>query len=434
MRKSALLSAVVIMALGLVQAVAAQSLQQVAPEKVGLSKTRLDRIRPVIEKYIAENRLSGGVGLIVRRGSIAYFETYGMADTEAGKPMRKDAIFRIFSMTKAVTGVAAMTLYEEGKFSLNDPLSKYLPEFAHMKVAVEKNNAAGKPVLDYTVPVEHEITVLDLMRHTSGMNYQGPHDEKGELTYRTLGLNPGGGDNFPISELVKRLSSAPLVHQPGTVWDYGFSIDVLGRFVEVVAGKPLDQVFEERIFKPLHMDDTGFYVPESKWDRLVTMYLANPEGFIKPGPPAYQEPAKKNPTLFMGGAGLMSTAMDYVRFVEMLLNGGELDGVRILGPKTVALMRSDLLGDLPRVGNVLGPGYGFGLTFAVNRGPTKSASIESKGEYNWGGAAGTGFWIDPSERMVGVFMMQTLGDMGKGRVFERLAYQAIIDPEHEPER
>ncbi|HEY6331884.1 MAG TPA: serine hydrolase domain-containing protein [Blastocatellia bacterium] len=414
--------------------VPAQSLQQVPPEQVGMSKGRLERIRPVFEKYIAENRLSGGVGLIVRRGSIAYFDTFGAADKASGKTMRKDTIFRIYSMTKAVTGVAAMTLYEEGKFSLSEPVSKYLPEFTHMRVAIETTNSAGKPVLSYTVPAERDITILDLFRHTSGLNYTGPHDEKGELVYHGLGLNPGGGDNYPVSELVKRLASAPLVHQPGTIWDYGFSIDVLGRLVEVVAGKPLDQVFAERIFKPLHMDDTGFYVPESKWDRLATLYLPDPDGTIHPAPAPMQEIAKHNPALFMGGAGLSSTAMDYARFVEMLLNGGELDGVRILSPKTVELMRSDLLGDLPRAGVTLAQGYGFGLTFAVNRGPAKTASIVSKGEYNWGGAAGTVFWIDPVERMVGVFMMQTLLDLGKGREFERLAYQAIVDQEHEPER
>jgi CubicO group peptidase (beta-lactamase class C family) len=434
-KKSGMIALLITVLIASTQSVAlAQSLQPVAPEKVGMSTSRLDRIRPVMEKYIAENSLCGGVGLIVRRGGIAYFETYGQQDKETGKPMRKDSIFRIYSMTKAVTGVAAMTLYEEGKFSLTDPVSKYLPEFAHMKVAVEKQNAAGKQVLAYTVPAEHEITILDLMRHTSGLNYAGPNDEKGEPAYRALGLNPGGGDNFPLSELIKRLSQAPLLREPGTAWDYGFSIDVLARLVEAVSGKPIDQVFAERIFKPLHMEDTGYFVPESKWDRLVTMYLPNPDGTIRPAPAAMLEPAKKNPVLMMGGAGLMSTAYDYARFIQMLLNDGQLDGVRILSPKTVELMRSDLLGDIPRIGNVLGTGYGFGLTFAVNRGPNKTATIGSKGEYNWGGAAGTVFWIDPSEKMVGVFMMQTLLGLGKGRDFERLAYQAIVDQEKDPER
>jgi CubicO group peptidase (beta-lactamase class C family) len=414
--------------------VAGQSLQQVAPEKVGLSKARLDRIRPAIEKYIAENRLTGAVALIARRGSVAYFETYGMADKEAAKAMRKDAIFRMYSMTKAVTGVAAMILYEEGRFSLNEPLSKYLPEFAHMKVAIEKTDAGGKPVLSYTVPAEREITILDLFRHTSGLNYAGPHDEKGEPFYRSLGLSLGLNVNYTLAELVKRLGQAPLVHQPGTIWDYGFSTDVLARLVEVVSGQSIDQFFAERIFKPLHMDDTGYYVPEAKWDRLVAMYQPNQDGTVHPAPAAMQDPARKKPVLMMGGAGLMSTAIDYARFVQMLLGGGQLDGVHILGPKTVELMRSDLLGDMPSAGNTLATGYGFGLTFAVSRGPGKTGSVGSKGEYFWGGAAGTAFWIDPQEKLVGVFMMQTIGDLGKGGDFKRLAYQAIVDQEREPEK
>src|SRR5215470_3940829 len=187
----------------------AQVLSPIAPEKVGLSKERLDRIRPAMEKHIADNTLAGGVGLVARRGKIAYFETYGMADKEAGKPMQKDSIFRMYSMTKAVTGVAVMILYEEGRFTLADPVSKYLPEFANMKVAVEKTDpATSKPVLSHTVPAEHQITILDLLRHTSGLNYAGPHDEKGDLIYPKLGLNPIGGADFPLAEFIKRLAGA----------------------------------------------------------------------------------------------------------------------------------------------------------------------------------------------------------------------------------
>jgi CubicO group peptidase (beta-lactamase class C family) len=411
-----------------------QSLGTVAPEQVGLSKARLERIKPWAERYIAENKLSGAVCLVARRGSVAYFETFGMADKEAAKPMRKDAIFRIYSMTKAVTGVAVMMLYEEGRFNLSDPVSRYLPEFAHMKVAIEKPDQAGKPVLAYTVPAEHEITILDLLRHTSGLDYAGPHDEKGGMSYMSLGLTPAFTAEYPLAELTKRLAAQPLVHQPGTIWDYGWSIDVLARLVEVVAGRPIDEFFSEKIFKPLHMDDTGYFVPDSKLDRLVGFYQPNPDGTIKRGIDAAQEIGRKKPALMMGGAGLLSTAMDYARFVQMLLNGGELDGARLLSPKTVMLMHSDVLGDLPRFGNLLGAGYGFGLTFAVNLGPGKTASLISKGEYFWGGAAGTGFWIDPEERMIGVFMMQTIGDIGKSREFERLAYQAIVDESKEPEK
>jgi CubicO group peptidase (beta-lactamase class C family) len=410
----------------------AQGLPQlVAPADVGLSKERLDRIRVAMEKEIAENRLAGGIGLIARRGKIAYFETYGMADKEAGRPMTRDAIFRIYSMTKAVTGVAVMALYEEGRFSLTDPVSRYLPEFTTMKVAVEKTDpATGKRVLSHTVPAERPITILDLLRHTSGFNYAGPPDEKGESIYQRMGLNGAGGGDFPLSEFVKRLAQAPLVHQPGTMWDYSLSMDVLGRLVEVVSGQTLDQFFADRIFKPLRMDDTAFHVPEQKWGRLVTLYNRNPDGTISRAPDAAQEFGRKKPAQFMGGAGLMSTAMDYARFVQMMVNGGELDGVRILSPKTVELMRADVLGDLPSVRGLMPPpGYGFGLTFAVNRGPDKTASIVSKGEYNWGGAAGTSFWIDPQERMTGVLMIQTMLDLTKGSLFKQLAYQAIVEEE-----
>jgi CubicO group peptidase (beta-lactamase class C family) len=408
----------------------AQVLSPLAPEKVGLSKERLDRIRPAMEKHIADNKLSGGVGLIARRGKIAYFETYGMADKETGKPMQKDSIFRMYSMTKAVTGVAVMILYEEGRFTLADPVSRFLPEFENMKVAVEKTDpTTGKPVLSHTVPAEHPITILDLMRHTSGLNYAGPHDEKGDLIYQKIGLNPAGGADYPLSEFIKKLAGAPLVHQPGTVWDYGYSIDVLARLVEVVSGQPIDRFFSERIFKPLKMEDTAYYVPEPKWGRLVVMYGLNKDGTINRMPAMVLDAAKKKPALLFGGSGLFSTAMDYVRFVQMLLNGGELDGARILSPKTVDLMRADVLGDLPKAGGLLPPGMGFGLTFAVDRGPAQTATIFSKGEYYWGGAAGTSFFIDPQEQMVAVLMIQTLGDLGKGAQFKQLVYQAIVEEE-----
>ena len=348
--------------------------------------------------------------------------------------MQKDAIFRIFSMTKAVTGVAVMMLYEEGRFSLSDPIGRYLPEFATMKVAIEASNPAnGKPVLSYTVPAERPITILDLLRHTSGLNYFGPHDEKGDLVFEKLGIDGINGSALTLAEFTKRLASAPLVHQPGTVFDYSLSIDVLGRLVEVASGTPLDQFFADRIFRPLHMDDTGFHVPPEKAGRLATLYSLNPDGTIRRATDAAQEGAKKKPVLFLGGAGLMSTAIDYARFVQMLANGGQLEGVRLLSPKTVDLMRADVLGDLPRTQPGLPPpGYGFGLTFAVNRGVGPTATIGSRGEYFWGGAAGTAFWIDPQEQLIGVFMIQTMADLGKGNLFKQLAYQAIVEEQSEP--
>ena len=406
-----------IVLLALVTVADAQVLQPAAPEQAGLSKQRLDRIRTAMEKAIADKRLAGGVGLIVRRGRIPYFETYGLADRESGQPMSKDTIFRIFSMTKAVTAVAVMSLYEEGKFTLTDPVARYLPEFAAMTVAIEKNDPlTGKRVLSHTVPAERPITILDLLRHTSGLDYGGPRDAKGEMVYQRLGLAAALGADIPLSEFVKKMAQAPLVHQPGTT-GRAF-VDVLdGSWSRV--GQTLDQFFADRIFKPLRMDDTGFSVPSQKVSRLAALYNAMPDGTLQRASEREQQSGRTKPAGLMGGAGLMSTATDYARFATMLLNGGELDGVRILSPKTVSLMRADVLGDLPRVGPFLPPGYGFGLTFAVNRGPGPTPAIGSRGEYFWAGAAGTQFWIDPEEQMVGVFMMQT----GTGALFKQLGYR-----------
>ena len=403
-----------------------KSLKVGTPEEAGLSKERLDRIGQVMQQHIAANRIAGAIGLIARRGKIGYYESWGMMDKEANKPMRKDAIFRIYSMTKAVTGVAAMMLYEEGKFTLTDPVSKYLPELGGLKVAVDKKDPTTGKRIYYTVPSERDMTILDLLRHTSGLDYPGPRDEKNEMLYSKLGIT---GNDFTIEEAVKRLNKAPLVHQPGSVWDYGLSTDVLGRLVEVASGKTLDKFFEERIFKPLAMVDTGFYVPQEKWERLTTLYAPNEDMTIKRSTAPPQESYKKPAILLLGGAGLVSTAMDYARFVQMLLGGGELDGARILSRKTVELMSANHLGDMPRAGNLLPAGVGFGLTFAVNLGPGKNGNIGSEGEYYWGGAAGTRFWIDPKEQMIGVFMIQILPHTGLtyGSQFRQLAYQAIAD-------
>jgi CubicO group peptidase (beta-lactamase class C family) len=437
--KQSVLTAVVVT---LIATLHAQGLPQGTPESAGLSPERLARIKTAMDAEVAQNRVAGGVGLIARKGKVVWFESFGMADKEAARPMQKDAIFRIFSMTKAVTGVAVMTLYEEGRFALSDPVSRYLPEFATMRVAVERTDpATGRSVLSHTVPAVRPITILDLLRHTSGFNYEGPHDEKGNLVYQTAGLNAGGGNDFPLSEFTKRLAQAPLVHQPGAIWDYSYSMDVLGRLVEVVSGQPLDQFFADRIFKPLRMDDTGFYVPQQKLGRLATLYNPSPKGVVR-ADAAAQEAARRKPALLMGGAGLVSTTMDYARFTQMLLSGGVLEQTRLLSPTTVDLMRSDVLGSLPKalirlpvgdgppvVAELPPAGYGFGLTFAVSRGPDQTGAVGSKGEYNWAGAAGTTFWIDPDEQLVGVLMIQTMFDLTMGSKFKQLAYQAIVSRE-----
>ncbi len=363
--------------------------------------------------------MAGASGLIVRNGKVVFREAWGDVKT--------DTIVRMYSMTKAVTGVAAMILYEEGRFALNDPASKYLPELANMRVAHDSTDASGKRTY-YTVPAEHPITVRDLMRHTSGFDYQGPKDEKGEEVYKKLGIQGGFPETtFDLTEMVKRLATTALIDQPGTNFRYGYSTDVLGRLVEAVSGKTLDQFFEERIFRPLGMKETGFFVPEEKWNRLAVLYSPKRGGGIERNTGPAQEGFKKKPVLLMGGAGLVSTLDDYSRFYMMLLNDGHLDGARILGRKSVELMRSDHLGTLTRSG-LVAEGYGFGLTFAVNLGPGKSPEVGSQGEYNWGGAAGTSFWIDPKEHMFGVFLIQILPpNVGAASEFKRMAYQALVD-------
>ena len=397
------------------------SLPTASPEQAGFSSERLSRISTVMHEHIAAGRLAGASGLISRNGKVVFRETWGDY-----KPV---TFVRMYSMTKAITGVAAMILYEEGKFSLNDPVSKYLPEFTNMTVAHESLDPAGKRIYN-TTPAERPITVRDLFRHTSGLDYMGPKDENGVPAYQKLGINGGNGwVSFDLADMVKRLATAPLNHEPGTTFHYGLSIDVLGRLVEVTSGKPLDQFFQERIFGPLGMKDTAFFVPEEKWNRLAVLWTPKKGGGIDRFMGGPQDNYKKKPTLLLGGAGTVSTLDDYARFVTMLLNNGELDGVRILGRKSVELMRSDHLGSLAHGDKSLQPGYGFGLTFAVNLGPGKSATVGSEGEYYWGGAAGTSFWIDPKEHMVGVFLINVLpaDDVVAAGQFKRMAYQALVD-------
>lgn len=389
-----------------------------APEQAGLSSDRLAHINTLMREHIQAGRLAGASGLIARNGKVVFRGTWG--------EYKPDTIVRMYSMTKAVTGVAAMMLYEEGRFSLNDPLSKYLPEFASMRVGKESFDAVGKRTY-YTVPAERPITVRDLFRHTSGLDYAGPKDENGDVAYKKLEM-VGGAPLVPfdLAEAVKRLATAPLNDQPGTTFRYGYSIDVLGRLVEVLSGKTLDQFFAERIFQPLGMQDSAFYVPEEKWSRLAVLYAPKKGGGIERSTASAQDSFKKKPALLLGGAGLTSTLDDYSRFCMMLVNGGQLDGVRLLSRKTIELMASDHLGDRARTG-VIPEGYGFGLTFAVNLGPGKSGAVGSEGEFNWAGAAGTTFWIDPKEHMIGVFLINVLPptNIPASDQFKREAYLAL---------
>ena len=402
-----------------------QGVRSVAPNGTGLSSERLDRIGAVMTEHVAKGHIAGAIGLIARRGKIGYFETYGFQDKEAGVAMRKDTMFRMYSMTKPITGVAVMILYEEGKFYLTDPVSKYLPELANMKVAVVETDPKTGKKTRYSVPAQREITILDLLRHTSGIDYAGPEDVEGKRIYEKLGTN---SVDQTIGEMVKKIGQAPLVHQPGTMWEYGLSMDVLARLVEVVSGQPYDKFLEQRIFKPLGMVDTGYTVAPEKANRFSKLYAPGDGWTIKPNTSPAQGSYLKPAVNFGGGSQSVSTAADYLRFCQMLLNGGELDGVRILSRKTVELMTSDHLGDMPR-GSLLPTGYGFGFTMAVSHGAGKTGVIGSEGEYFWGGAAGTRFWIDPKEQMIGIFMIQILPhtNLTYGSQFRQLAYQAISD-------
>jgi CubicO group peptidase (beta-lactamase class C family) len=395
-------------------------LPSAAPDRAGFSPERLNRINTVMREHVAAGRLNGASGLIARNGKVVFRETWG--------DYKPDTIVRMYSMTKAITGVAAMMLYEEGRFSLNDPVSKYLPEFKDMRVGKESTDASGKKIY-FSVPAERVMTVRDLFRHTTGMDYAGPKDEKGDPAYKKIEMLGGAPDvSFNLAEAVKRLATAPLNDEPGTKFRYGYSIDVLGRLVEVISGKPLDQFFQERIYGPLGMKDSGFFVPEAKWSRLAVLQTPKREGGIEPSKGYAQEHYKVKPSLMLGGAGSVGTLDDYARFVSMLVSDGQLDGTRYLGRKTVELMHADHLGPLPHTG-VLPDGYGFGLTFAINLGPGKTATVGSEGEYYWGGAAGTAFWIDPKEHMIGVFLINVLPPTSApaGDQFKRMAYEALID-------
>ncbi len=399
-------------------ATALDDMQTTDPEQIGLSSERLERIDQAMDKHVADGHFSGAIGLIARRGKIGYFKAWGDMDKEAGTKMSKGAIFRMYSMTKAITGVAAMILYEQGHFSLNDPISNYLPEFKNMTVAVDRS---------VPVPAENQITVRDLFMHTAGLSYAGAKAPDGEAYFAKTGVS----EAKTLDEMVKRIAKAPLVQQPGTTWQYGYSTDVLARYVEAVSGVPVDEFFSKNIFRPLGMGDTGYYVPKDKLDRLTVLYtLDKGKKTVHRSTAGAQDSYKKPTTRLGGGSGLVSTTMDYARFGQMLANNGELNGARILSRKSVELMRADHMPlDMPRVARTLWPGWGFGLTFAVHRGPGKSGMIGSKGEYRWGGAAGTRFWIDPIEEMVTIFMVQILPYSGVsyGREFKRLAYQAIVD-------
>lgn len=403
------------------------------PEEVGLSSERLTRIAGAIQKSVDDGRIAGGVSLVARHGKIAYLQAVGMADRDAHKPMRTDTIFRICSMSKPITSVAVMILYEEGRFMLSDPVSNYLPEFKHMKVLdppwpQDKTSPPGA-----LVDAKRPITIFNLLTHTSGLTYQW--NARLGKAYREAGIGSGiKQQEGTISDGVKKLASMPLLFQPGDDWEYSLADDVLGRLVEAVSGMPFDNFLQERIFQPLGMKDSGFFPPEEKISRLATAYAYDEQKGLHPildgqvmgGDGGFQYtadyPYRGPHTYFSGGGGLTSTAEDYYRFCQMMLNGGELNGVRIISRKSVELMSHNHVVGKPDGGN-------YGLGFGTVGEPSQLTELGSVGTFAWGGFYYTSFVIDPKEDMVVIFMgqMNPSGGLKLDSKAITLAYQAIKD-------
>ena len=406
------------------QADAARDLGMAAPEDVGMSSEGLQKLTDLMKGMIEAGELAGSVTMVARHGKIVHFEKFGMQDIDAGVAMEKDTIVRIYSMTKPLAGAALMTLYDEGKFKLSDPVEKYIPEFKGMKVAAGEG-PDGKPEVE---KADHKMTIRELMSHTGGLTYGFFSRSQVDTLYQKANVLDR---DSTLEQMVQKLGKIPLRQQPGTEWHYSVSVDVQGYLVEVLTGKTFDQVLRERIFEPLGMKDTGFYVPEDKASRLSKLYTPGSDG--KPKAQPFGEYLEK-PGLFSGGGGGVSTAMDYMRFAQMMLNGGELDGVRILEPETVKLMHTNQLPESleqinPMIGN---PGNTFGLDFAIVDKPNSTADhLLSKGEYWWYGIGGTWFGINPVQDLIVVGMIQSRGGGGARKArFEskKLAYEAILDP------
>lgn len=396
---------------------AAADLGSARPESVGMSSQRLGRLSAEMQALTERGELPGVVTMVARKGKVVHFEAAGKRELEGGTPMRKDTIFRIYSMTKPVTGVAMMILLEQGKWQLNDPVSKYIPELADLKVA--KVDPATGAVS--AVPAEHPMTMRELMSHSGGLTYGffgGTAVDQQYVEQNVFDITQ------PMQAMIDKLAKVPLLFQPGERWHYSVSVDVQGYLVEKLSGQPFPEFLQQHLFGPLKMVDTAFYVPPEKLDRLAEFYFRGNDGETVKHPDVadYSKP----PVFPSGGGGLVSTASDYMRFCQMLLNGGVLDGQRILSPLSVKLMRTNMLPDQART---MAPGTGFGLDFAVIEDPAAAGGYVGAGTYFWGGFAGTWFWIDPVYELVFVGMIQQRGDsMPELRALSRsLTYQAIIE-------
>ncbi len=403
----------------------ARGVPRARPEDVGMSAERLARVHAAMQRYVDRGEVAGVVTLVARRGRVVHLDAVGYRDAEARAAMTDDAVFRIASMTKPVTSVALMMLFEEGHFLLSDPVNKWLPEFADMKVVQPAPPGERVETPFTTVPVRRPITVKHLLTHTAGL----PNAYRGWTQPQYLKAAARQKPDETMADVVGRLAKLPLNFQPGDAWEYGPATDVAGRLVEVLSGQTLDEYFRKRIFEPLGMRDTHFYLPADKVGRLAALYRPGPGKKIElaEAPTADSRWVKGPHVYFSGAGGLVSTAPDYFRFQQMMLNGGELDGVRLLGRKTVELMTANHTGELPIW--LTGPGYGFGLGYSVVRDIGATGLPASAGTYGWGGAFCTYFWVDPAEEMVGIVMAQVrpYTHLNIRQEFQVLACQAIVD-------
>jgi CubicO group peptidase (beta-lactamase class C family) len=412
------------------------ALGRAAPDAVGFSAQRIARISTVLKKEVADGKLPGAVVMVARKGKIVYSDAIGFQDKPGNIPMRMDSLFRIYSMTKPLASVAAMMLVEDGVIQLTDPISKFLPAFKEMQVSVPSTAADGKMTFA-NAPAAKPIIVQDLLRHSAGLAYaEVTKNEPVKAAYVAAKFSNPGIHEFDArdmtpAEQVERIAKVPLVHQPGTTWEYSMATDILGRVVEAASGKRLAVFLDDRLFKPLKMTDTAFWAPPAKLSRLAQPLAVDPAS----GQKTSVIDVSAEPKNDSGGAGAVSTAMDYMRFGQMLLNGGILDGQRVLSRSTIKLMTSDHLGTrvaapLQPGELLLGtPGYTFGLGFAVRQGDGVAGVPGSAGEFMWAGYAGTYFWVDPKEQIVGLYMTQAPSPLRAyyRKMFKSLVYQALVD-------
>ena len=401
-------------------------LKEVTPESAGFSSDRLKRIDNLIQEYTDKKWIAGGAAIVARDGKIVYYKALGYDDIDNKTPLKRDAIFRIASQTKAITSVAIMMLYEEGKFLLRDPVSRYIPEFKNQQV-LDKFNAADTTYT--TVPAKREITIHDLLTHSSGIGYAQIGSKEANAIYAKNGIVGGiGVGKIVLADKMKKLGSLPLLHQPGEQWTYGLNTDLLGYLVEVVSGMSLADFFSKRIFEPLGMKDTYFYLPKEKQQRLATLYTEDSSKLVKKAPDVFDvngDVISNYPnmagTYFSGGGGLSCTALDYAIFMQMLMNGGEYNGKRILSRASVNMMT------VSQFDKINWPDTKMGLGFSINTEKSMASSPLSPGSYSWGGMFSSSFWIDPKEKIVAQLFLSEF-PQSQGEIhdkFKVLVYQAL---------